>query len=97
MPCFTGHWAWKHLHHDGTLTYTEWKGDITMDNVDFGYAPEKTVLHNIPLYATPGQKIAFVGATGAGKSNVTNLIHRFYDIADGKNRHDGINIHFELE
>ena len=88
----TGHWAWKHPHHDGTLTYTELKGDITMDDVDFGYVPEKTVLHNITLYANPGQKIAFVGATGAGKTTITNLINRFYDIADGKIRYDGINI-----
>ncbi|MGN0405567.1 MAG: ABC transporter ATP-binding protein [Bariatricus sp.] len=88
----TGHWAWKHPHHDGTLTYTELKGDITMDHVDFGYVPEKTVLHDITLYANPGQKIAFVGATGAGKTTITNLINRFYDIADGKIRYDNINI-----
>ena len=88
----TGHWAWKHQHGDGTLTYTELKGDITMYNVDFAYVPEKTVLHDVTLYATPGQKIAFVGATGAGKTNITNLINRFYDIADGKIRYDGINI-----
>ena len=89
----TGKWAWKHPHQaDGTVTYTELKGDITMFNVDFGYVPEKTVLHNISLYATPGQKIAFVGATGAGKTTITNLINRFYDIADGKIRYDGINI-----
>ncbi|MGN0422034.1 MAG: ABC transporter ATP-binding protein [Lachnospiraceae bacterium] len=88
----TGQWAWKHPHHDGTLTYTELKGDITMDSVDFGYVPEKTVLHDITLYANPGQKIAFVGATGAGKTTITNLINRFYDIADGKIRYDGINI-----
>ena len=89
----TGKWAWKHPHQaDGTVTYTELKGDITMYNVDFGYVPEKTVLHNISLYATPGQKIAFVGATGAGKTTITNLINRFYDIADGKIRYDGINI-----
>ncbi len=85
-------WAWKHPHSDGTLTYTEVKGDIVMDDVDFGYVPEKTVLHNIDLYATPGQKIAFVGATGAGKTTITNLINRFYDIDDGKIRYDGINI-----
>lgn len=85
-------WAWKHPHSDGTLTYTEVKGDITMDDVDFGYVPEKTVLHNIDLYAEPGQKIAFVGATGAGKTTITNLINRFYDIDDGKIRYDGINI-----
>jgi len=89
----TGHWAWRHPHQaDGTVTYTEVKGDITMYNVDFGYVPEKTVLHDISLYATPGQKIAFVGATGAGKTTITNLINRFYDIDDGKIRYDGINI-----
>ena len=89
----TGHWAWKHPHKaDGTVTYTELKGDIQMFNVDFGYLPEKIVLHNVSLYAKPGQKIAFVGATGAGKTTVTNLINRFYDIADGKIRYDGINI-----
>ena len=89
----TGHWAWKHFHKaDGTTTYTELKGDITMFNVDFGYVPEKTVLHDITLYARPGQKIAFVGATGAGKTTITNLINRFYDIADGKIRYDNINI-----
>ena len=89
----TGRWAWKHPHQaDSTVTYTELKGDITMYNVDFGYVPEKTVLHDITLYATPGQKIAFVGATGAGKTTITNLINRFYDIDDGKIRYDGINI-----
>ena len=89
----TGHWAWRHPHQaDGSVTYTELKGSITMDNVDFGYVPEKTVLHDITLYAHPGQKIAFVGATGAGKTTITNLINRFYDIADGKIRYDGINI-----
>ncbi len=89
----TGHWAWRHPHQaDGTVTYTELKGDITMYNVDFGYVPEKTVLHDVTLYAYPGQKIAFVGATGAGKTTITNLINRFYDIADGKIRYDGINI-----
>ena len=89
----TGRWAWKHYHKaDDTTTYTELKGDITMFNVDFGYVPEKTVLHDITLYAKPGQKIAFVGATGAGKTTITNLINRFYDIADGKIRYDGINI-----
>ena len=89
----TGHWAWRHPHQaDGTVTYTELKGDIVMDMVDFGYVPEKTVLHDITLYARPGQKIAFVGATGAGKTTITNLINRFYDIADGKIRYDGINI-----
>ena len=88
----TGHWAWKHPHGDGTLTYTELKGDIVMDMVDFGYVPEKQVLYDVTLYAHPGQKIAFVGATGAGKTTITNLINRFYDIADGKIRYDGINI-----
>ena len=88
----TGRWAWKHPHGDGSLTYTEVKGDITMFNVDFGYVPEKTVLHDVTLYAHPGQKIAFVGATGAGKTTITNLINRFYDIADGKIRYDDINI-----
>ena len=88
----TGLWAWKHPHHDDTVTYTELKGDIVLDDVDFGYVPDKTVLHNISLYAKPGQKIAFVGATGAGKTTITNLLNRFYDIADGKIRYDGINI-----
>ena len=89
----TGRWAWRHPHQaDGTVTYTELKGDITMDDVDFAYVPEKTVLHNVTPYAHPGQKIAFVGATGAGKTTITNLINRFYDIADGKIRYDGINI-----
>ena len=88
----TGRWAWKHPHGDGTLTYTELKGDIVMDGVDFGYVPEKQVLYDVTLYAHPGQKIAFVGATGAGKTTITNLINRFYDIADGKIRYDGINI-----
>ena len=89
----TGRWAWRHPHQaDGTVTYTEVKGDITMDSVDFGYVPEKTVLHDVTLYANPGQKLAFVGATGAGKTTITNLINRFYDIADGKIRYDGINI-----
>ena len=91
-PVRTGKWAWKHPHGDGTLTYTELKGHITMDSVDFGYVPEKTVLHEVTLYAKPGQKIAFVGATGAGKTTITNLINRFYDIADGKIRYDGINL-----
>ena len=88
----TGHWAWRHPHGDGTLTYTELKGDIVMDMVDFAYVPEKQVLYDVTLYAHPGQKIAFVGATGAGKTTITNLINRFYDIADGKIRYDGINI-----
>ena len=94
-PCaqHTGHWAWEHPHKaDGTVTYTELKGDITMFHVDFGYVSEKTVLHDVTLYAKPGQKIAFVGATGAGKTTITNLINRFYDIADGKIRYDDINI-----
>lgn len=85
-------WAWKHPHQDGSLTYTELKGDIVLDDVDFGYNPDKMVLHNITLFAKPGQKIAFVGSTGAGKTTITNLINRFYDIADGKIRYDGINI-----
>ncbi len=89
----TGHWAWKHPHKaEGTITYTELKGDIQMFNVDFGYVEDKIVLHDVTLYAHPGQKIAFVGATGAGKTTITNLINRFYDIADGKIRYDGINI-----
>ncbi len=88
----TGHWAWKHPHQDGTLTYTELKGDVRLTDVDFGYTPEKTVLHDISVFAEPGQKVAFVGATGAGKTTITNLINRYYDIADGKIRYDGINI-----
>ena len=88
----TGLWAWKHPHSDGTTTYTELKGDIVLDDVDFGYTPGKIVLHGISIYAKPGQKIAFVGATGAGKTTITNLLTRFYDIADGKIRYDGINI-----
>ena len=88
----TGLWAWKHPHHDGTLTYTKLEGDIRFFDVDFGYTPEKTVLHDINLYGLPGQKIAFVGSTGAGKTTITNLINRFYDIQDGKIRYDGINI-----
>ena len=88
----TGHWAWKHPHGDGTLTYTELKGDVRLTEVDFGYTEEKTVLHDVSVYAEPGQKVAFVGATGAGKTTITNLINRFYDIADGKIRYDGINI-----
>ena len=88
----TGLWAWKHPHGDGTITYTELEGRVVFDHVDFGYTPEKEVLHDITLYAEPGQKIAFVGATGAGKTTITNLINRFYDIADGKIRYDGINI-----
>ncbi len=88
----TGVWAWKHPHNDGTLTYTLLKGDVVLEDVTFGYVPEKTVLHNINLYAKPGQKVAFVGATGAGKTTITNLLNRFYDIPDGKIRYDGINI-----
>lgn len=89
----TGVWAWKHYHKaDDTTTYTRLRGDIVMDSVDFGYVPEKQVLTDVTLYAKPGQKIAFVGATGAGKTTITNLINRFYDIADGKIRYDGINI-----
>lgn len=88
----TGMWAWKHPHQDGTLTYTKLSGDVRMFEVDFGYVEEKMVLHDITLYANPGEKIAFVGATGAGKTTITNLINRFYDIADGKVRYDGINI-----
>jgi ATP-binding cassette subfamily B protein len=88
----TSLWAWKHPHGDGTLTYTPLKGDVRLTEVDFGYVPEKTVLHDITLYAEPGQKVAFVGSTGAGKTTITNLINRFYDIADGKVRYDGINI-----
>ena len=89
----TGLWAWKHVHQaDGSVDYIRLTGDVVFDDVDFGYVPEKTVLHNVDLYATPGQKIAFVGSTGAGKTTITNLINRFYDIQDGKIRYDGINI-----
>ena len=89
----TNVWAWKHPHQaEGTVTYTRLQGEVVLDDVDFGYTPEKLVLHNISLYAKPGQKIAFVGSTGAGKTTITNLINRFYDIADGKIRYDGINI-----
>lgn len=88
----TGIWAWKQPHSDGTVTYTKLTGDVRFENVDFGYDPEKTVLHNITLYAEPGQKVAFVGATGAGKTTITNLINRFYDISSGTIRYDGINI-----
>lgn len=89
----TGLWAWKHYHKaDGTTTYRELKGDVVFDHVDFGYSDEKMILHDIELYAKPGQKIAFVGATGAGKTTITNLINRFYDIQDGKIRYDGINV-----
>lgn len=89
----TGMWAWKHTHQaDGSVDYVELRGDVVFDDVDFGYNPDKIVLHNVDLYATPGQKIAFVGSTGAGKTTITNLINRFYDIQDGKIRYDGINI-----
>ena len=88
----TGVWAWRHPHHDGSVTYTRLMGDVRLFDVDFGYVPDKIVLHNIDIFAEPGQKIAFVGATGAGKTTITNLINRFYDIADGKIRYDGINI-----
>ena len=92
-PTRTGRWAWRHPHKaDGSVTYQELKGDIQLVDVDFGYVPDKIVLHDVSLYAKPGQKIAFVGATGAGKTTITNLINRFYDIADGKIRYDGINI-----
>lgn len=89
---YTGKWAWKHQHHDGRLEYVELKGYIELHDVDFGYEDNKLVLHDVSLYAKPGQKIAFVGATGAGKTTITNLINRFYDIEDGKIRYDGINI-----
>ena len=88
----TGLWAWKHPHGDGTLTYTKMRGEVRFYDVDFGYNEEKIVLHNISLYAEPGQKVAFVGSTGAGKTTITNLINRFYDLADGKIRYDDINI-----
>ena len=88
----TGHWAWKHPHHDGTLTYVPLRGAVTFEDVEFGYEPGKVVLNGISLYAEPGQKIAFVGSTGAGKTTITNLINRFYDVPDGKIRYDGINI-----
>ncbi len=85
-------WAWKHPHSDGTVTYTKLNGNVVMDDVDFGYNPDKTILHNVTLYANSGEKVAFVGSTGAGKTTITNLINRFYDIDDGKIRYDGINI-----
>lgn len=88
----TGRWAWKHPHHEGGVTYTELKGDVRFEDVTFGYEEGKTVLHDVTLYAKPGQKIAFVGSTGAGKTTITNLINRFYDVPDGKIRYDGINI-----
>ena len=88
----TGIWAWKHPHSDGTVTYQRLEGDVRMTDVDFAYEEGKTVLHDVSVYAEPGQKVAFVGATGAGKTTITNLINRFYDIADGKIRYDGINV-----
>ena len=88
----TGLWAWKHPHGDGTVTYTKLEGPVVFDHVDFGYTPDKEVLHDITLYAEPGQKVAFVGATGAGKTTITNLINRFYDIADGQILYDGIDV-----
>ncbi|BBH49944.1 multidrug ABC transporter ATP-binding and permease protein [Parolsenella catena] len=88
----TGLWGWKHPHHDGTMTYTPLRGDVRMEHVDFGYTPNHQVLYDVSVYAKPGQKVAFVGATGAGKTTITNLINRFYDIADGKIRYDGINV-----
>ena len=88
----TGIWAWKHPHQDGSVTYTRLTGNVEMTDVDFAYEEGKPVLHDITLYAKPGQKVAFMGATGAGKTTITNLINRFYDIADGKVRYDGINI-----
>ncbi len=88
----TGMWAWKHPHETGEVTYTPLRGEVTMNEVDFGYVPNKIVLHDVTLYANPGEKVAFVGSTGAGKTTITNLINRFYDIADGKIRYDGINI-----
>ena len=88
----TGIWAWRHPHSDGTVSYTKLRGEVRFYDVDFGYTEDKIVLHDISLYAEPGQKVAFVGATGAGKTTITNLINRFYDIADGKIRYDGINI-----
>lgn len=89
---YTGTYAWKHPHHDGTVSYTKMKGDIRMRNVDFGYVPGKLILRDVTVYAEPGQKVAFVGSTGAGKTTITNLINRFYDIDDGKIRYDGINV-----
>ena len=88
----TGEWAWKHPHGDGTVTYQHLRGDVRMTEVDFAYEEGKPVLHDVSVFAEPGQKVAFVGATGAGKTTITNLINRFYDIADGKIRYDGINI-----
>ena len=89
----TGRWAWKHPHHEtGEITYTELKGDVRFEEVTFGYEENKTVLQDVSLFAKPGQKIAFVGSTGAGKTTITNLINRFYDVPDGKIRYDGINI-----
>jgi ATP-binding cassette subfamily B protein len=92
VPYRTGQWAWKHPHQDHTLTYTALKGDVVLDNVIFGYEPDKIVLNGVSLEAKPGQKIAFVGSTGAGKTTITNLLNRFYDVPNGKIRYDGINI-----
>ncbi len=89
---YTGIYAWKHPHHDGTVTYVKLQGDVSMNDVDFGYTTKKMILHGVSVYAKPGQKVAFVGSTGAGKTTITNLINRFYDIEDGKIRYDGINI-----
>ncbi len=88
----TGIWAWKHPHSDGSVTYQRQEGDVLLENVNFGYEPEKPVLFDVSLYAKPGQKVAFVGSTGAGKTTITNLLNRFYDISQGKIRYDGINI-----
>lgn len=88
----TGQWAWKHPHHDGTLTYPPLQGDVRFADMSFGYDEKKIVLHDLTLYAEPGQKVAFVGSTGAGKTTITNLINRFCDVQDGKIRYDGINI-----
>ena len=94
----TGIWAWKHPHQaDGTVTYTELRGDVRFYDMTFGYTPDHMVLHDLTLYAKPGQKLAFVGSTGAGKTTITNLINRFYDVADGKIRYDGININKDQE
>ena len=94
VPDRTGIWAWKHYHKaDDSITYQPMQGDVVFDHVDFGYSEGKTVLHDIEIFAKPGQKVAFVGATGAGKTTITNLLNRFYDIQDGKIRYDGINIH----
>lgn len=92
-PEYTGMWAWKHFHKaEGTTTYVKWQGKVQFDDVTFGYVPEKTVLKHVTMYALPGQKVALVGSTGAGKTTITNLINRFYDVEDGKIRYDDINI-----